>query len=185
MEEPTASEQSRTASRTWSPGRDGKLSTDQSLIGPTVVIKGELSAEEDLMIMGRVEGTIDHSQSVTIHEQGSVAAEVKAEEVVIQGSVEGNVYGTRRVEIAETGKVQGNVYAQRVGVVEGATFKGLIDMGSDAEAIERRFNEASGKPAKSAPQKNVKEHKDAAQATEESARVSGSEDGAETAGEPS
>ncbi len=130
----------------WSPGMDSKpaTATDRSLIGPTVVIKGELLAEEDLMIMGRVEGCIDHSQTVTIHAQGSVAAEIKAKEVLIEGTVEGNVYGTRRVEISKTGHVTGNVYAPKVGVLEGATFKGSIDMDPDAEAIERRFREKSG-----------------------------------------
>jgi cytoskeletal protein CcmA (bactofilin family) len=119
-------------------------SSDHSLIGPTVVIKGELRAEENLMVMGRIEGFIDHSKTVTIHAQGTVAAEVKAQEVLVEGTVDGNVYGTKRVQIAETGNVNGNVFAPRVGVLEGASFKGAIDMDSDAEAIERRFREKTG-----------------------------------------
>ena len=100
--------------------------------------------------MGRVEGFINHSATGTIHEQGSVAAEVKAEEVLVEGKVDGNVYGTRRVQIAESGKVNGNVYAPRVGVLEGASFKGAIDMETDVEAIERRFREKTGIESKSA-----------------------------------
>jgi cytoskeletal protein CcmA (bactofilin family) len=118
--------------------------SDHSLIGPTVVIKGEVTAEENLMVMGRIEGFIDHSKTVTIHAKGTVAAEVKAEEVLVEGTVDGNVYGLRRVEIADTGKVNGNVYAPRVGVLEGASFKGAIDMEPDSSAIERRFREKTG-----------------------------------------
>jgi hypothetical protein len=84
----------------WSPAVAGATSTgtEQSLIGPTVVIRGEVSAEEDLMIMGRVEGHVDHSSTVTIHARGTVAAEIKAREVLVEGTVEGNVYGTDRVQ---------------------------------------------------------------------------------------
>jgi cytoskeletal protein CcmA (bactofilin family) len=137
----------------WSPAVAGATSTgtEQSLIGPTVVIRGEVSAEEDLMIMGRVEGHVDHSSTVTIHARGTVAAEIKAREVLVEGTVEGNVYGTDRVQIAETGHVKGNVYAPRVGVLEGASFKGAIDMDADAEAIERRFREKTGTTAPAKP----------------------------------
>jgi cytoskeletal protein CcmA (bactofilin family) len=145
MKESPDTQSSSSNTSSWSPAMGtAPGSAQQSLIGPTVVIKGELSAEEDLLIMGRVEGFIDHSQTVTIHAKGTVAAEVKAREVLVEGSVKGNVYGTQRVEIAETGQVTGNVYAPKVGVLEGANFKGSIDMDPDAAAIERRFREKSG-----------------------------------------
>jgi cytoskeletal protein CcmA (bactofilin family) len=139
--------QAGSGQRGWQPGLEsGSTSTaaGQSLIGPTVVIRGELVAEEDLLVKGRVEGFIDHSSTVTVHAEGTVAAEIKAQEVLIEGTVDGNVYGTRRVQIAESGTVNGNVYAPRVGVLEGASFKGAVDMDADVEAIERRFREKTG-----------------------------------------
>ena len=130
----------------WRPGQHSATpsASGQSLIGPTVVIRGAVTAAEDLLVKGRIEGFIDHSQSITIHAEGTIAAEVKAQEVLVEGTVDGNLYGTRRVQIAQTGKVTGNVYAPRVGVVEGASFKGAIDMEADVEAIERRFHEQTG-----------------------------------------
>ena len=140
----------------WQPGFDAKNNSStnaagQSLIGPTVVIRGEVTAEEDLLVRGRVEGFIDHSATVTVHTEGTVAAEVKAKEVLVEGTVDGNVYGTERVQIAETGHVNGNVYAPRVGVLEGASFKGAIDMDPDVQAIERRFREQTGTEMKAQP----------------------------------
>ena len=140
----------------WQPDLDTKNNSSanaagQSLIGPTVVIKGEVSAEEDLLVRGRIEGFIDHSATVTVHAEGTVAAEVKAKEVLVEGTVDGNVYGTERVQIAETGNVSGNVYAPRVGVLEGASFKGAIDMDPDVQAIERRFREQTGTEKKAKP----------------------------------
>ena len=144
--------QSGSRQSNWQPGLDSKsTSTGQSLIGPTVVIKGEVTAEENLLVRGRIEGFIDHSATVTVHSEGTIAAEVKAQEVLVEGTVDGNVYGTERVQIAETGNVNGNVYAPRVGVLEGASFKGAIDMDPDVEAIERRFHEQTGTEMKPKP----------------------------------
>ncbi len=128
----------------WRPGLNTTSASGQSMIGPTVVIRGEVVAEEDLLVKGRVEGFIDHSATVTVHAEGTVAAEIKAQEVLVEGTVDGNVYGTRRVQIAESGRVNGNVYAPRVSVLEGASFKGAIDMDPDVDAIERRFREQTG-----------------------------------------
>ncbi|MEZ5559845.1 MAG: polymer-forming cytoskeletal protein [Pseudomonadales bacterium] len=114
---------------------------------PTVRIKGEVSAEEDLTIMGQVEGLIDHDRVLTIHARGVVKAEIKAREVFVQGTVEGNLYGTARVRVEETGRVTGNVLAPRIGVSEGACLKGCIDMESDPAVIEQRFCDSTGRTA--------------------------------------
>lgn len=111
----------------------------KSVIGPTLVIRGEVTAEEDLLIMGRVEGKIDHNQTLKVHTDGCVKAVVKAKNIQVDGEVEGDMYGTERVNICETGQVVGNVYAPRVGLTEGATFRGMVDMDSDAAAVESRF----------------------------------------------
>ena len=116
-------------------------STGQSVIGPTLVVRGEITAEEDLLIRGRVEGTISHNQTLTVHQEGIVVAAVRAKEIHIEGSVEGDLFGTQRVKVCETGKVTGNVVAPRVAVMDGAHLRGMVDMDSDSAAIERRFLE--------------------------------------------
>lgn len=100
-----------------------------SVIGPTLVIKGELEAGENLLIEGRVEGTITHNaESLIIGEHGTVQANVKARNVVIEGTVDGDVYGSESVSIRETAKVKGNIFTPRISITEGAHFKGGIDM---------------------------------------------------------
>jgi len=136
-------------SRHTPPAMSGQNSSVKSMIGPTLVIKGSVTAEEDLLVRGRIEGSIEHNQTLTVHAEGSVQAVVKAKEVLIEGSVEGEVFGTERVKVCETGQMVGNVCAPRVGVSEGATFKGMVDMDSDTAAIEKRFSELSKSGAKS------------------------------------
>lgn len=122
-------------------------STGQSVIGPTLVIRGAITAEEDLLVRGRVEGTISHDQTLTVHQQGTVVAAVRAKEIHVEGSVEGDLFGTERVKVCETGKVEGNVVAPRVAVMDGARLKGMVDMDSDTSAIDRRFAEQTGASA--------------------------------------
>ncbi|WP_129642070.1 bactofilin family protein [Peristeroidobacter agariperforans] len=99
-----------------------------AVLGPTLRFKGELSAEEDFILQGRIEGSINHTQSVTIGTDGSVVGNIYARVVVVDGSVEGDLHGVESVVVHETGRVAGNIFAPRVGLVDGAVFNGRIDM---------------------------------------------------------
>lgn len=109
----------------------GNEPTPSAVIGPKISIKGELTGEEDLMIQGRVEGTIDlKGNHLTIGKQGVVKANVMAKTITIQGTVEGDIIGEERVSITASSNVQGNVIAGRVTLEDGAKFRGSIDMES-------------------------------------------------------
>ena len=99
-----------------------------SVLGPTLVFKGELTADEDLMLKGRVEGSITHTASLRIGEGGSVRGNIKAKHVTVDGNVDGDVFGGGSVTVRESAKVAGNIFAPRVSLVEGARFNGKIDM---------------------------------------------------------
>jgi cytoskeletal protein CcmA (bactofilin family) len=101
-----------------------------SVLGPTLRFKGELAADEDLLIQGQVEGSIEHSQSLTIGTEGGVKGNIHARIVIIDGAVEGDVHGLESVTVRETARVRGNIFAPRVGLADGAKFTGRIDMDS-------------------------------------------------------
>ena len=104
-------------------------------IGASVVIKGDLSASEDLTLDGTMEGKIrvpDHM--LTVGPDAKINAEVSAKIVVVVGAVRGNVTATDKVEIRETGSVQGDVSAPRLAMAEGARLQGKVDMPAPAEA---------------------------------------------------
>lgn len=113
----------------------------KAVIGPTIVVKGELSGDEDTVIAGEFEGNIDLPNHVlTVVRSGQVRADIKANTVEIQGEVQGDVDGIEKVLIAKTGRMQGNITSPRVILDDGAIFKGRIDM------------EPAPPPAKPAPQ---------------------------------
>jgi cytoskeletal protein CcmA (bactofilin family) len=111
------------------PQRSNTSSKGTSVLGPTLTFRGgELSADEDLIIEGTVEGTITHqSHNLTIGRNGRVKADVKARMITVQGTVQGDLYGDEAVYIASTGQVHGNVVSPRVAIEDGASFSGKID----------------------------------------------------------
>ena len=104
-------------------------STDKiSVLGPTLVFKGELSADEDIMLRGRVEGSITHTASVRIGKEGSVVGDVSAKFITVEGRIEGDLHGNGSVTVKESAEIDGNIYSPTVSLLEGANFNGTIEM---------------------------------------------------------
>lgn len=99
------------------------------MIGPSIKIKGEVTGDEDLLIQGTVEGSVNLSEhEVTVGQSGQVAADITAKSIRIDGSVTGDINGNENVVISKSGNVRGNIVAPRVTLEDGAIFKGSIDM---------------------------------------------------------
>ena len=98
-------------------------------IGKSVIIKGELTGSEDLIIEGQVEGTIQLKEHVlTIGPHARIRAQVFAKSVIVLGQVTGNITASEKVDIRDNGSVDGDLTAPRVAISEGANFRGSIDM---------------------------------------------------------
>jgi cytoskeletal protein CcmA (bactofilin family) len=110
-----------------------------AVIGSKIVFKGELSGEEDLLVQGRVEGTIDlKGHQLTIGSQGVIKANVSARNVIIEGSIEGDVVAAEHIAVKSGSRVNGNLKAERVTLEDGAKFRGAIDM--DVAPIGAKVN---------------------------------------------
>jgi cytoskeletal protein CcmA (bactofilin family) len=143
------------AARTPEPARAPEAKAAESasrasVLGPTLRFKGELSAQEDLIVQGSVEGSITHTQSLTVGTDGTMKGDIRARVIVIDGKVEGDMYATESVNIRATAKVKGNVFAPRVGISEGAFFQGQIEMQPSGAAVQEhsaRLRQAAMSPA--------------------------------------
>lgn len=109
-----------------------------SVIGPTLIFKGELSANEDLVIEGQVEGRISHQdKNLTVGKQGRVSADIRAQSVEIQGEVNGDIVGDELVKLTRSAVVNGNIECARVVMEEGAYFSGNIKMEKPAKSSKK------------------------------------------------
>jgi len=99
------------------------------MIGSTIKIKGDISGEENLVIEGKVEGTVSlKGHDLSVGQSGEVRADVTASIVRIDGEVTGDITGVEKVVVSKNGRVKGNIVAPRVTLEDGAKFKGSIDM---------------------------------------------------------
>jgi cytoskeletal protein CcmA (bactofilin family) len=115
------------------PAADGHR--EAAVIGPSIHIDGDLRGEEDLLIEGEVNGTVQlKNNSLTIGPQGKIRADVYAHSIYVDGFMEGDLYGSERVNIRKTAQVRGNVTSPRVSLEDGAKFKGSIEM--DPQAVQ-------------------------------------------------
>ena len=98
-------------------------------IGKTVIIRGEVKGSEDLIVDGRVEGTVSLSESrLTVGPNANVEADLSARDVLILGQVQGNVVASGRVELRAGCVVEGDIRALRLAVEDNAVFRGKVDL---------------------------------------------------------
>jgi cytoskeletal protein CcmA (bactofilin family) len=106
-----------------------------SVFGPTLRFKGELKAQEDIKIEGRIEGTIHHQQRVHVGTKGEVVATVNAQSIDVDGKVQGDMSAKKAIKVSQSAVVRGNIRAPSVSITEGANFNGGVTMESNAGSI--------------------------------------------------
>jgi cytoskeletal protein CcmA (bactofilin family) len=117
------------------PRSSASVSREGAVIGPSIHIDGDVRGEEDLLIEGEINGTLQLSNnSLTVGAHGKVHADVYAHSIYVDGTVEGDLYGSERVAIRKSAQVRGNVTSPRVSLEDGAKFKGSIEM--DPQAVQ-------------------------------------------------
>lgn len=120
--------------------------TGSTVIGESILINGSLNGDEDLTVRGRVEGTLTLTRTLVVEPTGIVKAEVQVKNCIIAGVVVGNVTASESVEITKEGRMVGDLNAPRVIIVDGASFRGRVDMGDvDLPRVERP--RAAARPA--------------------------------------
>jgi cytoskeletal protein CcmA (bactofilin family) len=111
-------------------------------VGSTVVIKGELSAHEDVVIAGRVEGLINViGHLVTVESGAHVAGDITATGIVVSGTIEGALMAEERIQVQNGADLQGDVSAPRVVIADGAVVNGRIE--TVASAAPRKLKAVS------------------------------------------
>ena len=117
-----------------------------AVIGRSLTVTGEIAGEEDLLVEGRIEGTVSlKKHCVTIGETGAVDGDIHARIIRVSGDLKGDLFGGEQVVVHSTGNVRGNITAPQVCLENGAKLKGSIDMDPQpgAQQIESALKKAN------------------------------------------
>ncbi len=109
-------------------------------VGKFVIFKGNLTSSEDMMIDGRVEGTIElRNHSLIVGADADIRANIIARSVTVRGTVIGTITASDGVYVCEAGSVEGDIISPRLAVAEGAVLRGRVDTWVDhADATNLR-----------------------------------------------
>lgn len=115
-------------------GRD----VEGAIIGHSIRIQGEVTGDEDLVIQGHVDGSVELDQhAVTVGPDGEVKADIRARVITVEGRVDGDLSAAEQVVVRSSARVEGDISAPRVVLEDGAHFRGGVDM-EEASRPDRR-----------------------------------------------
>src|SRR5256885_15854948 len=98
------------------------------LIGSKIIIRGQVSGSQDLIVEGRIEGRVSLENRLTVEESGTIEADLEVVDASFKGEVRGDVTASRSAVLHPTARVIGNIRAPRLGIEDGARFSGTVDM---------------------------------------------------------
>lgn len=133
---------------------------EHATLGKGLVVRGEISGTDSLVIDGRVEGSISLpgervmigvSGHVTSGKSAGAAACIAAREIVVVGKVNGNIAASDRVEIRAEGSLSGDVSTARISIADGAQFRGGIDIRTPEAKPVNGTAPGNGSAAKQTP----------------------------------
>ena len=113
--------------------REKSMMNEHTVIGESILIKGKLTGDENLIVKGRIEADIETKRSLTIESSGIVKADVKVKNLKVHGILIGNVFAEEKVEMAPNCRVVGDISTPCIIMSEGASFRGKVDPGRNTE----------------------------------------------------
>jgi cytoskeletal protein CcmA (bactofilin family) len=124
-----------------------------SYLGPSLLIKGEITGHEDLNLDSKVDGLVSVGGFRLMLGTGArVSGDVVAREAVILGEVAGNISAVDRIEVRKGASIMGDLKTGKIVIEEGAYFKGAVEIdhhnakiGKDLDTLLRDAKKAEEK----------------------------------------
>ena len=99
------------------------------------VVKGNIVAESDFRLDGKVEGDIHCHGKIVIGPKGRVTGNIMAQNAEILGEVEGSVQVIERLTLKATSTVKGDITTQIQAIEPIATLTSVCKMGQVQQAL--------------------------------------------------
>ena len=119
---------------------------ETSYFGKNLTIKGCISGNGNIIILGKLNGEFDLRGRVKIAQPAKITGEVKADVISVNGSVQGSLIAKERLHLDQTARIEGQIATPKLSISEGASFDGEITM-SDLSSKQSKFK---SRPAESA-----------------------------------
>jgi cytoskeletal protein CcmA (bactofilin family) len=113
-------------------GRAASQEPIENVLGQSLIIRGDLTADGGFRIDGTVEGNVESKAAIVVGESGVVRGDVRGTDIVVAGQIAGHVTCTGHLEILAKGRIEGDIDAKSVRIETGGVFRGTSRMGEDS-----------------------------------------------------
>lgn len=110
-----------------------KVDGRRNIISEGTVVVGNINAEGDLRVEGKVIGTLVCNSKLVVSGTGYIEGNVDARVATVEGEIKGNVVTRELLTIDKTGKIFGDIFTQKLVVQMGAVFTGSSKMAEAAK----------------------------------------------------
>ncbi len=121
---------------------------DTTYFGKNLKIKGNVSGEGSLIILGSFEGEFDLKGRLKVAQGARIKGNIKATDIYVNGNIEGTITASEKVHLDNTARIKGGITTPRISVMEGAMFDGEIKMSNRTTQASKP---ATAGPAQSPP----------------------------------
>lgn len=101
-------------------------------IGSHILVEGRLEGADDVVVHGRVVGSVALEESFTVAEDGYVEGDIEARIVRIEGRVKGSIRATELLHLTPTAQVQAELHTPSLRIDDGAALSGDVEMADGA-----------------------------------------------------
>ncbi|RJR30979.1 polymer-forming cytoskeletal protein [Candidatus Parcubacteria bacterium] len=119
----------------------------ETIIGPSVRVEGDFSANGNVVVEGIVAGTIKTEKNLRIGPEAKIFASVSAANAQIAGEIQGNVRINEKLELKETAKIFGDIKTSVLIVSPGASIDGKCHCGDDKKSRLEKPEPVKKEPA--------------------------------------
>lgn len=99
-----------------------------SLVGSGTNVVGHCKTEGSVQIDGRVEGSVEAADVVSIGKDGVMIGEISTRDAVVDGRIEGNLTISSLLHLKATSVVTGEIDTARILIEDGATLDVTVRM---------------------------------------------------------
>ncbi len=106
---------------------------EPSLLPEGLRVVGDVESGEDFVVCGEIDGEVRVAGALVIEPGGAVRGPVEATVVIVRGVLVGDAHAHEMIRVDAGGRMVGEAKAPRVNVVEGALFRGRVELIGQSE----------------------------------------------------
>ncbi|MFA5248317.1 MAG: polymer-forming cytoskeletal protein [Patescibacteria group bacterium] len=110
----------------------------ETIIGPSVTVKGNLNSDGNIIIEGVLEGGVKTAGEVFVGNKAQITANIEAKNSHIGGEVRGNLKIEERLALLASAKIFGDIECSSLSVEAGAIINGKCTMTKDYKSVKNK-----------------------------------------------